>query len=191
MTQETNTDRFIESYKIFENILREKKHCSVYEYENNLSQPDLDKLRICRQIRNYIQHHEDGEEFLSCTELMCTFIENMTTVCSEEFSGRIQKMQPITMDSRLNEIEKTLLKTKNSWMPVVDGQRYVGIIALSKLIFLTAHNNPNTKLSSAIGSGGLTDENISVITKSYAEDFEGQNAVVINDSGHYVGIIKY
>ena len=51
-------DKFIETYKELESLVREK-YDSVRTYEETLQDEDSKKLQLCRIIRNYIQHKSD------------------------------------------------------------------------------------------------------------------------------------
>lgn len=69
-------DKFIESYKELEGLVREKYE-SVRAYEEQLPDEDSKKLQICRIVRNYIQHNADYEKFIQVSPGMQTFVDDL------------------------------------------------------------------------------------------------------------------
>ena len=63
---------FISCYKELESLLQ----ISVREYEDTLSESESQKLRLCRQFRNFIQHNDD-ETFLVISDDMLSFLKNV------------------------------------------------------------------------------------------------------------------
>lgn len=52
---------------------------SVFSLESLVADPDVkDKIRTCRIIRNYAQHHADAEEFLAVSAAMTSFLNDRT-----------------------------------------------------------------------------------------------------------------
>lgn len=69
-------DKFIESYKELESIVR-NRYESVRVYEDTLPEDDSKKLQICRIVRNYIQHNADYETFISISNGMQSFLDDL------------------------------------------------------------------------------------------------------------------
>lgn len=51
-------DEFMSQYKAYESLLRERG-IDPKEYEENMDAKTAGRLRICRQLRNYISHNDD------------------------------------------------------------------------------------------------------------------------------------
>ena len=64
-------DNFIATYKELEKIL----DIQVREYEDSLPEDEAQKLRLCRMMRNYIQHTGDYEKFIAIAPGMQLFLE--------------------------------------------------------------------------------------------------------------------
>lgn len=77
----TETEKFLEQYKRFESALRDTNTAdTVLDYENSLQTDPVnsdtyDKLKTCRIIRNYIQHHPDGAKMFPASSQMTEFIK--------------------------------------------------------------------------------------------------------------------
>lgn len=66
-------DVFIEKYKELEKLLT----VSVREYEDTLSEEDAQKMRICRLLRNYIQHNADYEKVISIAPGLQAYLDSV------------------------------------------------------------------------------------------------------------------
>lgn len=84
-------DTFIAVYKELENVLT----VPVRDYENLLADDTAQKLRLCRMIRNYIQHTGDYEKFIAIAPGMIQFLEE--TVNSIKLKDGIVKDAMITV----------------------------------------------------------------------------------------------
>lgn len=186
------TGVFLGLYKELEGILRSQdRNLSILKYEEFLPQAEMEKLRVCRQMRNYIQHHEDGETFLICSEAMCDFIRALIKKEKEGRSSRIQEMIPVYTGDRLSEIQMLFSKNNRTWMPVSDNSgKYLGILEMLPLIRLTSRHNPNTRLLSVLPDAGLDRHTIPVLTNTEINDFEGSDAVIVDENGNYIGIAR-
>ena len=185
-----STQRFVLLYKMLESKLKEYGKGAVYEYETSLPEADADRLRICRQIRNYIQHHEDGETFLACTNEMCDFLDRLMQECNQEHSSRIKELRAVSIGEKLSDIEKIFLKSKRAWLPIVDSRMYfLGTLDLSSLIFMQARNSPTATLEKALESVSL-ETKTAVIKMEDVMDTNITSAIVVDDAGHYMGIIQ-
>lgn len=66
-------DVFIEKYKELEKLLP----ITVREYEDSLSEEESQKMRLCRLMRNYIQHNADYEKMILIAPGMQSYIESV------------------------------------------------------------------------------------------------------------------
>lgn len=194
MENTNQTKRFMELYKKFEVLLREANQ-TILNYEDSLSQNERDKLRICRQIRNYIFHHDEAENFITCSEAMCQFIANLIKKESDDsHHKRILTLKPICIEDRLSDIKIYFSKSNRNWLPVVDNNgRCLGSIELFQFLHIYARQNPNKKLTSVTDSSTFTNSTVSVLyeNSSDIDNFEGSDALVIGDAQEYIGILKY
>lgn len=117
------TQKFLQSYSLFEETLREKTGKSVLDYENSLNRsPVAEKLQVCRIVRNYASHHNDGLQFLSFPE-MTKFLEsenlNFRTIHVTVERAAV-KQEPITEKTSLKQAISILSKAKEGYAPIVD-----------------------------------------------------------------------
>lgn len=87
-----NPEIFLEEYKAFERAVCNASHLSnlswvleidftdsVFSLEKYISNEDVrDKIKVCRMLRNYIQHHPDAASFLSVTTEETAFLKEKT-----------------------------------------------------------------------------------------------------------------
>lgn len=55
----SNIDKFLDSYKTLEAVIREKEKIEIREWENkNEGKIESERLKVCRILRNYIIHND-------------------------------------------------------------------------------------------------------------------------------------
>lgn len=121
----TDYQHFLEAYKLLEESLKDTKNCTVLDYENDLNRSiEGEKLQVCRILRNYASHHEDGAKFLSYPELtkflqeeQQKFLSIHTTVGSV-----VGKQDPITEKTSFKDAFSLLAKSKEGYVPVIDSR---------------------------------------------------------------------
>lgn len=69
-------DKFLESYKEYESVLREQ-NIDTKEFEEQSDDVTANRLRICRMMRNYLSHNSDAG-FLVVSERQVKFLEKLT-----------------------------------------------------------------------------------------------------------------
>lgn len=78
-TENDINKRFLDLWRELEAALKEEGPITVQDLERNLDarsrQDDVSKLRMCRQVRNYLTH--DGPGLVAATEAMCGFVSAM------------------------------------------------------------------------------------------------------------------
>lgn len=75
-------DKFIKIFKSVESLIKEvysdNPNASFRWYEEQQSDVEYaNKLRLCRNIRNFIQHNKDYEDFIKISPCMQEFLENV------------------------------------------------------------------------------------------------------------------
>lgn len=71
----SNNDKFLSVYKDFESTLR-NQNIDFKELENQGDSLISNRLRICRQIRNYLSHNNDSN-FIETSRSQIKFLEEM------------------------------------------------------------------------------------------------------------------
>lgn len=71
-----NVEEFLVAYKAFETICRQEKQKDIKDYEEELGEtnPKMQKIRYCRQTRNYCSHN-DYEDFIQIHKGMIKFLK--------------------------------------------------------------------------------------------------------------------
>lgn len=136
----TLTEQFLESYKSLESLLRGVYGSSmtVLNYEEQSSEPE--KLRICRLVRNFLQHTPDGVKFLVPTEAMCRFLRQESVQIaakSEKAKDLAYRQQPVKLSNTPRQAGRLLLKSDRDWLPVVDDKSVlIGVLTREALFSL-------------------------------------------------------
>ena len=87
-----NPEMFLEEYKTFERAVCSAEYLSnlswvseidfidsIFSLEKYIANEDVrDKIKVCRMLRNYIQHHPDAASFLSVTAEETAFLKEKT-----------------------------------------------------------------------------------------------------------------
>jgi len=196
MTQKMMTDQFLATYKTLEGMLRSQDSMqTVLSYEDTLNAQEKDRLTICRQIRNYMQHHEDGLSFLAATPEMVAFLDSLIEreKSKEECAkDRLYKLAPVSVDAKLSDAAERFAKTKRDWMPVVDREGvYIGILTPLLLLQANSTNNKTAKIEKTIDEKEMRKMKIKTMEKTDSvENMCGEDAVVLA-KGKYMGVLKW
>lgn len=165
---------------------------TVLEFEESLTLKDAEvnqKLKVCRIVRNYIQHNDVN--FVEPSKEMIDFIANLSDyVRSLEMSADdvLKKLTPLTLSDTITDAAKKL--SRNKLMPVVDKRKIcIGIVTDETIrAAVSKGTRPSSKLSnieSLIKSATIISKDIPV--KNITE-----NSVVTKDgtkNGQYVGVV--
>lgn len=81
----TANQLFLETYKKLENMIRKaypsidfsKENSPVTHLESSINVTDSEKLRICRNMRNFLQHNEKGSAFITVTDEQIKFLNGL------------------------------------------------------------------------------------------------------------------
>lgn len=195
MINQKNVAKFIQQYNDFEKIISASNAVqarTVLEFEESLTLKDAEanqKLKVCRIVRNYIQHNDVN--FVEPSKEMIDFIANLSDyVRSLEMSANdvLKKLTPLTLSDTITDAAKKL--SRNKLMPVVDKKKVcVGIVTDETIrAAVSKGTRPSSKLSnieSLIKSATIISKDIPV--KNITE-----NSVVTKDgtkNGQYVGVV--
>lgn len=193
----TLTEQFLENYKSLEALLRGVYGSSmtVLNYEDQSSEPE--KLRICRLVRNFLQHTPDGVKFLVPTEAMCRFLrqESVRIAANAEKAKELSYRQtPVKLGHTLRQAGRLLLKSERDWLPVVDDKSVlIGVLTREALFSLLC------------GTKDLTDKTLAecVKQKDWVKSLDGYviqecdaflssrelDRVILLRNGKYSGVV--
>lgn len=173
----SDTEKFLSEYKRFESALRETGDAdSVLDFENDImsmSMDDYDKIKTCRIIRNYIQHHPDGKKMFPASTEMIKYIGGLAD--KEEAKLKhvkdiMKRSKPISFDTTIKDAITALEKAKTGILAVTDKDgNYVGYLSNAAVIWMISQN-----LSLAGKVGKYIDE---AWLKKY---MKGQEALIVS-----------
>ena len=142
---------YLEVYKELEGALRNHQNeIRVLDYEKTLPPNEEEKLRICRQVRNYIQHHDNSENFIAISPGMIEFLETVIENVTGEkriVKDKLYRLTPITDANKLSEILNRFVKSDREWLPATDKNgMYIGCINRKEMLRLLSCHTPGTIL---------------------------------------------
>lgn len=164
----SQNEDFLKAYKSLETAIRTSGYESVLAYENELDEkekktgkhnPDLSKLRLCRQCRNFVAHEEGV--FFEANKTMISFLNDYAgkMSASELPIKKFVCKQMITEDTKVQDALAILLKRKVSkQVPVVDkAYNIAGFISYELVCAYLSKNNVNstTKVKVLMGTKGV------------------------------------
>ena len=198
-TKQNHTEEFLNQYKSLESTLRLlDPNSSVLSFEESLEDADRkDKLRICRQMRNYIQHHEDGLSFLSPTSSMVSFLSRMTNdllASREKVGDKLYRLQAVSYQGTVREALERFAKSKRDWLPVVSSGKYSGVLTATRLAqAVYASTRKGDKLSGFVPEKDLGRAGVKVAEESrpLADFLPDRPEIVVVKNGKYLGIVRW
>lgn len=193
----------LEKYKELEQILRNKEKQigdgSVLSYENTLNQDDLEKLKVCRIIRNYCQHHADYSKFMSI-DGMTSFLDKQIKEIEKQESlvkDIMDKTKAPTLKDTFEDIIKYLIKTEANFCPVLNDRPkknepvLVGVFTKENILDLVLKNKLNTKISKLVDKKAEKElKNYKVVeSKLQAKKLDSNKSYIVIDDNVFKGVI--
>ena len=79
-----NTSLFLQEFRNVEGVLRGRFNMTYLDFENTVAPPDMKKkMQVCRILRNYLAHEQDGDTFISVSlgeieflQKLCCYLRN-------------------------------------------------------------------------------------------------------------------
>lgn len=149
-----NNDKFLKSYKELEKVLSVNygENSPVLAYENTLQDGsnELNKIRLCRNIRNFLQHN-DNNGFIETTEIMNKYLETLINKLSSEDDFVGSKMIKISKGKNKFDIKDKIVDMakgieKYQTVLIYNGDKFLGICDAYKYL-IYSNKNKLTKTS--------------------------------------------
>lgn len=200
---------FLEKYKSLEMVLRLARgnDMTVLKYEDTLDEDDSDKMRICRVVRNFLQHTPKGDSFIQPTAAMVTFIEKqilLVTAAAEKAKDLAYKAPVIKESMSLQEMAKVFAKAKGKyeWLPVVDLKGAVlGVLTESRLMeaismtasleFVPVGATAGGSIKKSELAKSLADIPVVDVTGNLEAFARARKSVIVTRGGKYSGVIQW
>ena len=194
-------DKFLSEYKDLEKVLRDKENSlSIFDYEKSLTDSEeIEKIKVCRIIRNYVQHNKDGNKFLAATKEMTAFIEGL----KNRELAKEQQIRDITKTVPALELKDNILvffeKRKNlDWVPIIDTaakKQVVGILDIDKIAqLLKTKENSKKKIKDLLTENYLTSslKNVNIQERSdYVRDVDLEKRTIVLNNGKFSGVVEF
>ena len=148
----TNAEKFLNLYREYETLLRDSgiDYKELEEKSDDLMQ---NRLRINRQLRNYLTHNHDAG-FLEISDKQIVFMEKL--ISEQKFSMDILKKHiktvkaaACTCSDNLEDVMNKMIKLKVVKLPVYDDIEVLGFVSLHDVAkaFMTEKRPKTAKLS--------------------------------------------
>lgn len=202
----TETDRFLENYKRFENVLHETGQGSVLDFENahqTDNDPIYDKLKVARIIRNFLAHHPDGTSFITATPAMTKLMENLADreeAQLKHVKDVMTRQRALTVDMYLKDVLSAVSKSKFHWAAVVDKNGiFTGFVTSDMLLKMIADKGSLTGKLSAVYSDAAVKRKMKEVRLAVIDPDERADElykdsfdiiVVCDEENKYKGIVK-
>lgn len=127
MAKKNYKAEYLDKYKKLEELLRQSQESpdSIFELETNYNNSkEAEKLKLCRLVRNYLQHNTD--DFIEPSEEMIKFLDSEVNAIESKFlrvKDQYTRAKAISEDLTFKEAI-LLLNTKN-FLPVVNKDNLV------------------------------------------------------------------
>lgn len=188
-------EKFLENYVRLETVLR-KEDKAVIDYEATLDPERSEKLKVCRIMRNYVRHHEDGNKFLVFSDEQDKFIDvliNEISLKYDSVKSKTKKVKTLELSNTLQEAALLLTGSKVGYVPVLGKKGEIVGTVDNKLIVTAIANG--SKLSSKLSSLDLNKSLQGIIIININDDIEkltvGEKYIVIDDKSQYKGVIVW
>lgn len=194
----TITDQFLQEYAKTEELLKriDSLPNTVIDFEPKLDSDTGDKLRLCRQIRNYCRHHSDYQRFISVGEGMLQFIQEMNLELESYFahvSDKTKRVKALTEISTLQDALLAVCKSPLHAVPVVNDENIVIGIVTGEMVleWLAADTKKTAKLKNLIGdSTWKKHQKYQTINADDELKSDGYDGIfVVEGNGKYKGLL--
>ena len=188
-------ENFLELYKEFEEAVYAAKHQTVLEYEGEVEKEKGERVRILRQVRNFLQHHADAKRFVTAGPDGNAFMKKETLELKKlcVTAGKLaKKVPPIGPKTTGREVLEMMSKYDLHWYPVVNEEKeLIGMISYRDCFRFTIAMKNIGSLFLRAAAGAIVDAADCTVRsdrlcKGKAEDLE---PIVVNEKGKYVGVI--
>jgi hypothetical protein len=200
-------DRFIEVYKSIESIIRELypdiPEASFKWYEDQQTNIEYsNKLRLCRNIRNFIQHNKGYETFIDVTPEMQFFIEKVLLdlklkkgIAWEITTTAGRCFLPLETDAIYNVAEGMAKRGLETCLVLTEQGTYMGLLT-GKSLSLAITSGKQLKKTKINALDGLTvkpKNRVAFVRKDTEKEItiqyfkDGYEFVVVTDNGFQTG----
>lgn len=194
-------DLFLNQYKSLELFLRLcfGNDMTILRYEEQLEAGEADKLRLCRNVRNFMQHNPDAAGFVAPTASMLAFLEKLTAglaVQQEKAADCVYVAPVVKLSGTMRDAAKVLTKSGADWAPVLDKKGCpVAILTRDRLLELmagTAHweDTLETLYKPAVMKQSMVSVSVAADLSEVGSLMGRGRDIIVMRSGKYSGIVR-
>ena len=193
------TTAFLDAWQALENALR-KYHgvASVADFESDLQDSAgpagaAEKLRICRQARNFIVHCM--KDFVVPSKAMVEFLAQMEKIVRET-AGTVKDMMEsaakygsVSLSSTASEAAAMMKAKRRDSLLVLDNERRLaGICGYGTILAAMAEGDPGMTMEALRRKGALIAMLASVRGDTPAADLPDRRVAVVDAKGRCIGV---
>lgn len=128
---------FLELYRTYEGQLRDAgvDYKTLEEKSDDLLQ---NRMRICRQMRNYLSHQNDAG-FLNISEKQIEFLKDR--IREQELQGDILQNHLVTVragsckpEDTLDSVYRKMKRNHTQYLPICEGNHVVGVLSITDVV---------------------------------------------------------
>ena len=198
-----NVDNFLDEYTKTETLLRrnEKLPDTILDYENSLDQETMEKLRLCRQIRNYCRHHDDYKKFITAvSDGMLDFLKEVQSEISKGFmtaGDKTRRLSGLTLADTIQDAIIAVSESPIGAVPVLDEKRNVlGVVNEKVIVALMAAGSRKTSKLSSVYQSAIWEKSQKykvVSSDTILEDIDASDnvPVFVVSKGKYKGFLTF
>lgn len=150
------SDEFLNLYKTLEELLAEKYGektrfgSVVVQFMNDSEGKQFkDKLNLCREIRNLLSHHPeiDGESIVEPSQAMIDILNDVIAYVKRpplalDFATPYKNLLKVSPHQKVIPVMKKMERRGFSHVPVIDGDRFVGVFSIGTIFMYISANQP-------------------------------------------------
>ena len=194
---------FLEKYKSLELTLRTVlgSDMSVLKYEDMLNDEAADKMRLCRVVRNFLQHTPKATTFMQPSQPMLDFLDKQIMLVlaqAEKAKDLMYRVPAIKKSMSLRDVAKLFAKGQHDWLPIVDEKnQVVGVLTEARAMKAIAGSGDldNTTIGTLLSKSELSKSLATIPVVGALDSLEAyarlsQPVIVVRD-GKYSGVIQW
>lgn len=149
----TKEEQFLSLYKDFERLLQDSAQMSILDYENAIKDKDgelSEKIKLCRIMRNYMQHHSDYKSFVTISAGQISLIEKLlTTLRNKDKKAKdiMKKWDFPNETTYTKDVGVFIAKKKLTLCPIVDSKKHLSkVVSYSDVLLGMVLGTPKSKI---------------------------------------------
>lgn len=178
---------FLMSYRGYESAVREAVGVECREYENQCDGVRGERLRFCRQVRNYLSHADD-KGFVGLTQKMVDCLDAETDMLrgkADNAKRHAKRGLVFKQKDRVDDAVRAMAKVGSNWCAVEDGKGGHRVVSLAEAS-IAALDSKRTALGTV---GGCKKVHLCDWDVEIDEVNENEHWLVLDKNGAIMGAL--